>query len=118
MAGKTFLPDYGTQRVGTDYRGLFRFFDDDEWHVVQESGAPSLFSTPKEALEAAKDTVRKVLNPPVLCHRSAHRAFIDAAADWFANKHEARAREHTARKRGVRDVVFVEVKGKRNAKNS
>jgi len=115
MEGKVFLPDYGSQRVGRQYRGLYRLFDGEEWHHVLVGGLPTLFPSQAEAVSAAKDAVRAVLNPPITSHRSADRAFIEAAASWFANKHENRAREQIARKRGVRDVVFVEVKGKRHA---
>ena len=118
MQIKEFFPDYASRRVGRGYQGLFRFFDGDDWSEVKIDGEPTAFGTAQEAVDAAKVALKKALNPTIRGHKTARQAYIDAAAEWFANKHEARAREHTARKRGVRDVVFVEIKGKRYAKDS
>lgn len=116
MTCKVFLPDYASHRAGSKYCAVYRFFDDEDWRHVNINGSPALFETAHDAVKAAKDAARAALNPPISGHRTAHRAFIEAAAGWFANKHESRAREQIARNRGVRDVVFVETKGGRNVK--
>ena len=113
---KTFLPDYASRRVGCNYHALYRFFENEDWHHVREDGAPAIYPTTGAALDAAKCVLRKTLNPAISGHRSARRAVIDAAEEFFATKHERAAREHTARKRGVREVVFVQVKGKSHAR--
>ena len=115
MSCSVFLPDYASRRAGSKYYAVYRLFDDEEWRGVSVNGAMSLFDSPQDAVKAAKDAAREVLNPPILGHREAHRAFIDAAAGWFANKHEAKAREQIARNRGVREIVFIETRSRKHA---
>lgn len=115
---KTFLPDYASRRVGADFHALYRFFENEDWSHVCEAEKPKLFKNSGDAREAAKEVLRKTLNPAIYCHRSARRAVIDVADEFFQTKHELAARAHTARKRGLREVVYVETKRGRHAESS
>ena len=64
MAGH-FLPDYSTMSINGRYRPLFRLFDGAGWKYVRRDGVPVECDTVSQAIEAAKECVKCILNPPI-----------------------------------------------------
>lgn len=62
---KAFLPEYSQMPVGDRYRPLFRLFADENWRFVRKGGAPITCDTAGQAIEAAKECVKAILNPVI-----------------------------------------------------
>lgn len=113
MTEKLFLPEFGSAPCAGGHRGYFRLFENEDWHRVRRDDGVEIFTCAKSAASAAREQLVAILNPRIITHRSHLQKFHSAVGDWFANKHEDKARDHMARKRGVREVVLVEIKSRK-----
>ena len=68
---KSFLPDYSQMQIGSKHRPLFRLFAGEGWKFVRKDGRPLEFDTSIQAIEAAKECVRAILNPPIRAEQTA-----------------------------------------------
>lgn len=67
---KTFIPDYGFICIGPDYIPTFKLFADESWRQVRKDGKPVKCLTSIQAVQAAKDHVTVILNPPLKSERA------------------------------------------------
>jgi hypothetical protein len=61
----SFLPDYSTMQIDGRYRPLFRLFADSGWKYVRKDGVPVECDTVSQAIDAAKECVKAILNPKI-----------------------------------------------------
>lgn len=96
-----FLPDYKWMQVKGRYRPLFRLFCSDRWKFVRKNGVPVECDTASEAVAAAKDCVKAILNPQI---RSETMETVPAVPD-FLNP-EAWNRERAERQAAEQEEAF------------
>lgn len=65
MEAKAFLPDYNCVPWNGRYRPLFKLFAGENWRMVRANKAPVECDTPSQAITAAKDHVKRILNPAI-----------------------------------------------------
>ncbi len=101
-----FLPDYSSMPFNGRYRPLFKLFSTDNWKFVRENGAPVERDTAHEAIEAAKDCVRRILNPEIRAEQAEIVADVLGVEEW--------RRERAGRAAGDQEAVLgaVIVRGK------
>ncbi|RWB29612.1 hypothetical protein [Mesorhizobium sp.] len=68
---RDFLPEYSQMPVGSRYRPLFRLFAGSGWKYVRKDGAPVECDTASQAIEAAKECVKRILNPEIRAEQAA-----------------------------------------------
>lgn len=119
-----FLPEFSTMPAPGGVRGLYRLFDEQPWRMVcnPDTRAPVIFPSAKEALGAARDLVKRKLNPDLRCQATGQAVPADdpdllAMEEWRKTKQEeyAKARVMTRNGKNRRQVV-VERKVKRGRK--
>lgn len=102
-----FLPEYSSMPLCGSYVPLYRLFRDHNWKYLLRGGQKVLCKSSKEAVEAAKDHVERILNPTI---RSQNIPEIIPEADedvlgveeWQRQREEAQEAERV-RVFGVRD---------------
>ena len=101
-----FLPDYSSMPFNGRYRPLFKLFSTDNWKFVRENGAPVERDTAHQAIQAAKECVRRILNPEIRAEQA------DTVADVLGV--DAWRREKAAQAAGDQEAVLgaVIVRGK------
>ncbi|HTV69308.1 MAG TPA: hypothetical protein VMF90_12295 [Rhizobiaceae bacterium] len=63
---KTFLPDYSSMSIGGDQHvPLFKLFAGEGWRYVRKNKAKVICASAREAIQAAKDHVAGIINPPL-----------------------------------------------------
>lgn len=94
-----FLPDYKWMQVNGRYRPLFRLFCSDRWKFVRKNGVPVECGTASEAVAAAKECVKAILNPKIRSEQAeaipAVPDFLDPAA-WSRERIEQQAQQQEA----------------------
>ena len=83
---KAFLPEWSVTAYGMTYRGLYRFYTDQDWHMICEKKVPVNFPTASQALAAAKAHVERALNPPIRVGHMEHGADILGIEEWRQKK--------------------------------
>lgn len=86
---KAFLPEYGQMPYGDKYRPLFRLFADENWRFVRKDGQPVECDTAGQAIEVAKECVKRILNPVIRSEEieaPANDALADEAAAFLARR--------------------------------
>ena len=78
---KEFLPEYSQMPYGTRYRPLFRLFAGENWRFVRKDGEPVECDTAGQAITAAKECVKRILNPAIRSEQIEQAPAIDALAD-------------------------------------
>jgi hypothetical protein len=96
---KSFLPEYSQMPVGSRYRPLFRLFADEAWKFVRKDGKPIECDTAGQAVEAAKECVKLILNPPIRAEKLTcdPEPAIDLGIDEWRQRREQEAAEERAR---------------------
>ncbi|MFC5385171.1 hypothetical protein ACFPLB_04225 [Aquamicrobium segne] len=83
-------------QVNGRYRPLFRLFCSDRWKFVRKNGVPVECDTAREAVEAAKECVKAILNPKIRSEgmeiSPAIPEFLDAEA-WSRERAEKQAQQ-------------------------
>mgnify|MGYP001057860441 CR=1 FL=1 len=82
-----FLPDYSSMPWNGRYRPLYKLFASDGWRYVRKDGQPVECDTASQALDAAKDCVKRILNPTIYAERAETVKDVLGVAEW----HEQRA---------------------------
>ena len=106
---KDFLPEYSQMAYGTRYRPLFRLFAGENWKYVRKDGKPVECDTVSQAIQAAKDCVKAILNPEIKSEKMGADPLLDEVAEWRARK-EAEAAEEKANAFLGPEIIFA--KGK------
>lgn len=101
-----FLPDYSSMPFNGRYRPLFKLFSTDNWKFVRENGTPVERDTAGQAIQAAKDCVRRILNPEIRAEQAEIVADVLGVEEW--------RRERAAQAAGDQEAVLgaVIVKGR------
>lgn len=101
-----FLPDYGQMPWQGRYRPLFRLFAHEGWKFVRKDGLPIECDTAGQAIQAAKDCVRRILNPAIRAEQAEIAADVLGVEEW--------RREKAAQVAGNQEAVLgaVIVKGR------
>lgn len=101
-----FLPDYSSMPFNGRYRPLFKLFSTDNWKFVRENGAPVERDTAHQAIQAAKDCVRRILNPEIRAEQAEIVADVLGVEEW--------RRDRAAQAAGDQEAVLgaVIVRGK------
>jgi hypothetical protein len=60
-----FLPEYDSMTINGRYRPLYRLFAGTPWRYVRRNGAKVECETAGQAIEAAKECVKRILNPVI-----------------------------------------------------
>lgn len=90
---KAFLPEYSQMPVGDRYRPLFKLFAGESWRFVRKDGKPVECSSAAEATTAAKDCVKRILNPAIRSQQIGASPPTDALADEVTLWRQRRAQE-------------------------
>lgn len=77
-----FLPDYNQMPWQGRYRPLFKLFSTDGWKFVRRDGQPIECDTAHQAIEAAKECVRRILNPEIRAEKAEQVADILGVEQW------------------------------------
>jgi hypothetical protein len=93
---KDFLPEYGQMPYGSRYRPLFKLFAGENWRFVRKDGQPVECDTATQAIDAARECVKTILNPVIRAEVIEPDAMLDEVAEWRQRK-EAEAAEERAR---------------------
>lgn len=101
-----FLPDYSSMPFNGRYRPLFKLFSTDNWKFVRENGAPVERDTAHQAIQAAKDCVRRILNPEIRAEQAEIVEDVLGVEEW--------RRDRAAQAAGHQEAVLgaVIVRGK------
>ncbi|WP_144223449.1 hypothetical protein [Mesorhizobium amorphae] len=101
-----FLPDYSSMPFNGRYRPLFKLLSTDNWRFVRKDGMPIECDTASQAIEAAKDCVRHILNPEIRAEQADKVADVLGVEQW--------RRERAAQAAGDQEAVLgaVIVKGR------
>ncbi|WP_018428235.1 hypothetical protein [Hoeflea sp. 108] len=102
MSGE-FLPDYSHMPWNGRYRPLFKLFATERWRYVRKDGAPVECDTAGQAIEAAKECVRRILNPTIYSERTAVVEDVLGVAAW----HEQRAARAANDQEAVLGAIVV-----------
>lgn len=78
----SFLPDYSSMSINGKHRPLFKLFASDEWRFVRKDGVPVECETVSLAITAAKECVKRILNPEIRAGRVHHNALADEVTLW------------------------------------
>lgn len=62
---KEFLPEYSQMPYGSRYRPLFRLFAGENWRFVRKDGEPIECATASQAINEARECVKRILNPAI-----------------------------------------------------
>ncbi|TPJ70476.1 MULTISPECIES: hypothetical protein [unclassified Mesorhizobium] len=68
---RDFLPEYSQMPRGSRYLALYRLFAGSGWKYVRKDGAPVECDTASQAIEAAKECVKRILNPEIRSEQAA-----------------------------------------------
>lgn len=105
---KAFLPEYSQMPVGSRYRPLFRLFAGEAWKFVRKDGQPIECDTAIQAVDAAKECVKRILNPVIRSEQieaPAYDALADEAAAFLARRDQEVAEERA--RFGAMSTVFL-----------
>lgn len=97
-----FLPEYSQMPVGGRYRPLFRLFEGSGWKFVRKDGKPVECDTSGQAIEAAKECVRRILNPQIRAEQT-----CDALADEVTVWRQRRAGEAAEAQEAALGAVII-----------
>lgn len=81
-----FLPDYSSMPVNGRYRPLFKLLSTDNWRFVRKDGKPVELDTAGQAIEAAKECVRQILNPEIRAEKAEQIADVLGVQEWRQRK--------------------------------
>lgn len=77
-----FLPDYGQMPWKGRYRPMFKLFATDGWRYVRKDGQPVECDTAAKAIDAAKECVKRILNPEIRAEQVHRDALADEVTLW------------------------------------
>lgn len=106
---KAFLPEYGQMPYGEKYRPLFKLFAGENWRFVRKDGKPMEYDTAGQAVDAAKECVKRILNPAIRCEEieaPSNDALAGEAAAFLARR-DQEAEEQKARVFASMSTVFL-----------
>lgn len=106
---KAFLPEYGQMPYGDKYRPLFKLFADENWRFVRKDGQPVECDTAGQAIDVAKECVKRILNPVIRSEEietPANHQLADEAAAFLARR-DQEAEEEKARVFAAMSTVFL-----------
>lgn len=106
---KAFLPEYGQMPYGEKYRPLFKLFAGENWRFVRKDGKPVEYDTAGQAVDAAKECVKRILNPAIRSDEiepPANDALAGEAAAFLARR-DQEAEEQKARVFASMSTVFL-----------
>lgn len=86
-----FLPDYSSMPVNGRYRPLFKLLSTDNWRFVRKDGKPVEVDTAGQAIEAAKECVRQILNPEIRAEKAEVVSDVLGVEEWRREKAERTA---------------------------
>lgn len=78
---KEFLPEYSQMPHGRKYRPLFRLFAGENWKFVRKDGKPVECDTAGQAVNEARECVKRILNPVIRSEQVEQAPAMDALAD-------------------------------------
>lgn len=78
---KEFLPEYSQMPHGRKYRPLFKLFSGENWRFVRKDGQPIECDTAVQAITAAKECVKRILNPAIRSEQIEQPPAMDGLAD-------------------------------------
>lgn len=122
MKTKTdYLPEWNQMPINGQYAAIYRFFARSSWSYLRDPQTKQklLFSTAGQAIAAAREFVRKTLNPE-LRSMTADEPESDPSKElaeklgvnsWRQSKQEERAENQIIRNRKSKRRVIVERKG-------
>lgn len=85
-----FLPDYSVMPWNGKYRPLYRLFADARWRMVYDGKNPVECDTATDAIAAAKDRVKKILNSHIrVDHAEEPPVDVLGVEDWRKSKEAA-----------------------------
>ncbi|WP_379069281.1 hypothetical protein ACHMW4_04115 [Mesorhizobium sp. UC22_110] len=93
-----FLPDYSSMPANGRYRPLFKLLSTDNWRFVRRDGKPIEVDTARQAIEAAKECVRQILNPEIRAEKAEAIADVLGVEEW--------RRERAAQAAGDQEAVL------------
>lgn len=88
-----FLPDYSVMTINGRHRPLFRLFADSGWKYVRKDGRPVECDTVSQAIEAAKECVKCILNPPIRAEQVEVVADVLGVDAWHRERAGQAARD-------------------------
>ena len=91
-----FLPDYSTMAINGRYRPLFRLFEGSGWKYVRRDGIPVDCDTVSQAIEAAKECVKYILNPPIRAEQAEIVQDVLGVDAWHRERAGQAARDQQA----------------------
>ncbi|UPT53378.1 hypothetical protein [Synechococcus phage Ssp-JY39] len=106
---KAFLPEYGQMPFGEKYRPLFKLFAGENWRFVRKDGKPVEYDTAGQAVDAAKECVKRILNPAIRSEEieaPSSDALAGEAAAFLARR-DQEAEEQKARVFASMSMVFL-----------
>lgn len=116
----TFLPEYQSLRLAAGYAALYRLFAEQDFRYVfdPKNKAIAYFPDASSALKAAKDVVKRKLNPDLPSSKCEPNPEEDTdlllIEKWRAEKQEEYAKARAYVKNGKRHrQVVVEIKQKK-----
>jgi hypothetical protein len=92
----SFLPDYSTMQINGRYRPLFRLFEGSGWKYVRRDGIPVECDTVSQAIEAAKECVKCILNPPIRAEQAEIVKDVLGVDAWHRERAGQAARDQQA----------------------
>lgn len=98
-----FLPDYGQMPWKGRYRPMFKLFASDAWKYVRRDGRPVECDTAAHAIDAAKECVKRILNPGIRAEHTHQDALADEVTLW----RQRRAEEVAGRQEAALGAVIV-----------
>lgn len=96
-----FLPEYAHLPWKGRYRPMFKLFANEAWRYVRKGGKPVECETAAQAIEAAKECVKAILNPTI----RAEKVEAEAAIPDFLDP-EAWSRERAERQAAEQEEAF------------
>lgn len=78
----SFLPDYSSMSINGKHRPLFKLFLTDGWRYVRKEGQPVECDSAAQAIEAAKECVKRILNPEIRAEQVHRDALADEVTLW------------------------------------
>lgn len=103
-----YFPEHMAIQCRGGYRAAFRLFLNSPIKYVRKNGEPLVFPTKDEAKSAARETLRRVLNPPIRSEQieaPVNDALADEAAAFLARRDQEVAEERA--KFGAMSTVFL-----------
>ncbi|TKT79999.1 hypothetical protein [Aquamicrobium sp. LC103] len=105
---KSFLPDYSALNISGRYRPAFKLFAGENWRFVRKDGKPVECDTAGQAIEAAKECVKRILNPEIRAEQieaPVNDALADEVQAFLARREQEVAEERA--KFGAMSTVFT-----------